>query len=127
MTALLCLAVVVSACGESEEADVRAAVRDFVQATNDNDPRACDELVTQRYLEQSTAERGEEARAACREQLKTLGGVEVNVEKFTSTRVEDDTAVVEVELRTAGVRDSRVIELARQDGRWQLDGGQERR
>lgn len=106
---------------------MQATVRDFVQATNDNDPRACNELVTQRYLEQSTAQTGDDARAACREQLKTLGGVEVKVERFASTKVDGDRATVQVDLVSAGVRDKRTIELERQDGRWQLDGGQERR
>jgi predicted lipid-binding transport protein (Tim44 family) len=126
-TALLCLAVLAPGCGSDDAKDVRKAVRDFVQATNDGDPRACDQLVTQRYLEQQTAQAGEAAKDACREQLKTLRGVEVTLDRFVSVKVDGDKATALVDLRSGNLKDKRTIELAREGGRWRLDGGKERR
>jgi predicted lipid-binding transport protein (Tim44 family) len=105
---------------------VQRAVRDFVQATNDGDPRACDELVTKRYLEKQTAQSGDAARDACREQLKTLRGVEVTIDRFESTKLDGDKAEVVVALRSGGAKDRRTITLVREGGTWRLDGGQER-
>ena len=113
-------------CGQSDEDAAEEAVRDFVQATNDGDPAACDRLVTARYLEQSTGEKGDAATRICREQLKTLGGADITIEGVDAVQVDGERAQVTVRLNTGDVKETRVISLVREDDEWRLDGGREK-
>ena len=55
----------------------RTTVREFVKATNTRDAeRFCDELVTQEFVEQTTGAKGDKARDACQQQLKSTQGPE---------------------------------------------------
>ena len=119
-------ALALAGCGQSDEESAEAAVRDFVRATNDGDPAACDRLVTARYLEKSTGRKGEEATRICREQLKTLGGAEITIEGIEGVEVDGDRAQVTVRLNTGQLRETRVISLVREDDEWRLDGGREK-
>jgi Domain of unknown function (DUF4878) len=121
--AALCL-LAFSACGESDEKKVDDTVREFVKATNSRDTKKfCDELVSQQFLEQSTGAQGSKARDACHEQLKSLKGLKIGLDKISATKVNGDKATVRAVLTTQGQKQDQVFRLKKEDGDWKLAGG----
>ena len=122
LIALLALA----ACGGDDEKDAEQTVRDFVAATNERDGRRfCEELVTQEFLEQTTGARGERAAAACRRQLESIQGLELELVKIRKTEIDGDSARVTVALETQGRPQVKSLRLEKEDGDWRLSGGGE--
>jgi hypothetical protein len=121
--AALCL-LAFSACGQSDEQKVDDTVREFVKATNSRDTKKfCDELVSQQFLEQSTGAKGSRARDACHEQLKSLKGLKIGLDKISTTKVDGDKATVRAVLTTQGQKQDQVFRLQKEDGDWKLAGG----
>jgi ketosteroid isomerase-like protein len=125
LTALAALcALGLSACGESDEKKVDTTVRDFVSATNSRDAKTfCDKLVSQQFLEESTGAKGDKARDACHQQLKSLKGIKIKLEKINSTKVDGDKATVRAVLSTQGQKQNQVLRLRKEGGDWKLAGG----
>jgi hypothetical protein len=110
--------------GEDDPDQVRQALRDFVEATNERDGQAlCGELLTQDYMEKSTGAVGDAAGRACRDQLELTVGLELDLISIDRTRVDGDDATVRAVLDTDGVRSPRLFRLQREDGRWKLAAG----
>jgi hypothetical protein len=125
LTALAALcAIGVSACGASDKDKVDTTVRDFVKATNSRDAKEfCDKLVSQQFLEESTGAKGSKARDACHQQLKSLKGIKIKLEKINSTKVNGDRATVRAVLSSQGQKQDQVLRLRKESGDWKLAGG----
>jgi predicted lipid-binding transport protein (Tim44 family) len=113
-----------AACGGDDREDVDQTVRDFVRATDQRDAdKFCDELVTQEFLEQSTGATGDRAKDACKQQLRAVTGLRVELVRIRKTEIDGDRAEVSVVLETQGRREGRLLRLKREDGDWRLAGG----
>jgi hypothetical protein len=112
------------ACGGDDREEVEQTVRDFVRATDRRDAdQFCDELVTQEFLEQSTGATGDQARDACKQQLKAVTGLRIELVRIRKTEIDGDRAEVTAVLNTQGRRDVRLLRLTQEDGDWKLAGG----
>lgn len=112
------------ACGGDDREEVEQTVRDFVQAIDRRDAdQFCDELVTQEFLEQSTGATGDQARDACKQQLKAVTGLRIELVRIRKTEIDGDRAEVTAVLNTQGRRDVRLLRLTQEDGDWKLAGG----
>jgi Domain of unknown function (DUF4878) len=112
------------ACGGDDREKVEQTVRDFVRATDRRDAdQFCDELVTQEFLEQSTGATGDQARDACKQQLKAVTGLRIELVRIRKTEIDGDRAEVTAVLNTQGRRDVRLLRLTQEDGDWKLAGG----
>jgi hypothetical protein len=122
---LLLLALAGCGGGNEDPGEVRQAVRDFVEATNERDgDTLCGELLTQEYLEKSTLATGNRADQACRRQLElTTSGLRLDLISMGRAEVEGDEATVPVVIDTNGMRAPRLLRLEREDGSWKLAGG----
>jgi predicted lipid-binding transport protein (Tim44 family) len=117
-------ALMLAACGGDDREDVDQTVRDFVRATDQRDAdKFCDELVTQEFLEQSTGATGDRAKDACKQQLRAVTGLRVELVRIRKTEIDGDRAEVSVVLETQGRREGRLLRLKREDGDWRLAGG----
>ena len=131
MSALLALpaaiALALGGCGGGgdESADAERTIRDFVKATNNRDADAfCDELVTQEFVEQTTLAKGDRAREACKQQLRAVRGIEVELVEIRKTEIDGDNARVTSVLKADGRRQPpRVLRLEKEDGDWRIAGG----
>jgi len=95
-----------------------------VKATNSRDTQKfCDELVSQQFLEQSTGAKGDRAREACRDQLKSLKGLKVHLDRVSNAKVDGDRATVRTVLSNQGQKQDQVFRLKKEDGDWKLAGG----
>jgi len=125
--AALCLvaaALPLGACGGSDEEAAKTTIREFVEATSKRDAgKFCGDLVTEEFLEQTTGAKGERARSACRQQIKSLKGVQIKLVSIGKTTVKGDRATVRTTLETAGQKRPQVFRLQKQDGDWRLSGG----
>jgi Domain of unknown function (DUF4878) len=112
------------ACGGDDREKVEQTVRDFVRATDRRDAdQFCDELVTQEFLEQSTGATGDQARDACKQQLKAVTGLRIELVRIREIEIDGDRAEVTAVLKTQGRRDVRLLRLTQEDGDWKLAGG----
>lgn len=112
------------ACGSDDREEVEQTVRDFVRATDRRDAdQFCDELVTQEFLEQSTGATGDQARDACKQQLKAVTGLRIELVRIRKTEIDGDRAEVTAVLNTQGRRDVRLLRLTQEEGDWKLAGG----
>jgi hypothetical protein len=110
--------------GDDDPDEVRQTVRDFVEATNEQDGETlCGELLTQDYLEKSTLATGDRAEEACRQQLDVTTGLRLRLISVGRTEVDGDEATVRAVIDADGVRSPRLFRLEREDGRWKLADG----
>jgi predicted lipid-binding transport protein (Tim44 family) len=111
-------------CGGNDREDAEQTVRDFVTATNERDgQRFCEELVTQEFLEQTTGATGERAAGACRRQLESIQGLQLELVEIRKTEVDGDSAKVTVALETQGRSQVQSLRLKKEEGDWRLSGG----
>jgi hypothetical protein len=116
--------LVAAACGSEDREEVEQTVRDFVRATDQRDAEEfCDELVTQEFLEQSTGATGDRAKDACKQQLRAVTGLRIELVRIRRTEIDGDRAQVTVVLRTQGRRQVRLLRLSKEDEDWKLAGG----
>jgi len=121
---LALFALGLAACGGDDEKQAEQTVREFVKATNSRDTQKfCDELVSQQFLEQSTGAKGDRAREACRDQLKSLKGLKVHLDRVSNAKVDGDRATVRTVLSNQGQKQDQVFRLKKEDGDWKLAGG----
>jgi predicted lipid-binding transport protein (Tim44 family) len=126
LATVLLAAVALVACGggDDDEQDAEQTVKDFVQATNDRDAdKFCDELVTQEFLEGTTGATGDNARDACKRQLRSLKGLQVKLDEVKETKVDGDRATVTATIEAQGRKQDRDFKLVNEDGDWRLAGG----
>ena len=123
----LLLLVAFAGCGgggDDGPDEVRQTVRDFVEATNEQDGETlCGDLLTQEYLEKSTLATGDRAEEACRRQLDLTSGLRLRLISVGRTEVDGDDATVRAVIDADGVRSPRLFRLEREDGRWKLADG----
>jgi hypothetical protein len=123
----LLLLVAIAGCGGGDDDgpdEVRQTVRDFVEATNEQDGETlCGDLLTQEYLEKSTLATGDRAEEACRQQLDVTSGLQLRLISVGRTEVDGDDATVRAVIDADGVRAPRLFRLEREDGRWKLADG----
>jgi ABC-type glycerol-3-phosphate transport system substrate-binding protein len=132
MARVACLVLLVpvlalAACGGGNDAaDAKQAVRDFVTATNARDgDKLCGHLLTQDYMEKATGATGDAAQKACKQQLQLLTGLKIRLVSIGKTSVDGDKATVRAVILASGQRSSRVFTLAKEDGAWKLEAGEE--
>jgi ketosteroid isomerase-like protein len=122
--ALLCLLALLAGCGGDDKKDAEQTVRDFVEAVNERDADAyCDELITEEFREKSTFATGDEASESCKEQLKAIKGLRIELVRIVSTKVDGDKATVIAVLRRPGGEIRQRLQLEKDGGDWKLAGG----
>jgi hypothetical protein len=124
---LLVPVVAVAACGGGNDAaGARQTVRDFVTATNARDgDKLCGHLLTRDYIQRATGATGDAATQACKQQLQVLKGLKIRLVSIGKTTVDGDKATVRAVIVASGQRSSRVFSLAKEDGTWKLQAGEE--
>ena len=123
---LLAAWLVLAACGGGgdDSADVKDTVRDFVKATNERDgDRLCNDLVTQDYLEKATGATGDQAKAACKQQLDLITGLKLRLISIGEPKVDGDGATVRATIAIGSQRTPRRFVLHKEDGNWKLASG----
>jgi hypothetical protein len=117
------LLVTVAACGGGDDEEkAREAVRAFVDATNERDAdRLCDELVTQEFVERTTGATGDNAREACKRQLR-LTAPPVELAEITRVRIQGDRAEVTATLGAVAGAQRRVFRVEKEEGDWRVAG-----
>jgi hypothetical protein len=125
LAAALVAAVAPSACGGGDDPEeVRATVREFVRATSERDADAfCGRLVTREFLEQVTGATGDDARDACRSQVRGLRRVEVELIRIEKVSIDGDRATATTLLQTRGRTQPQVFRLRKEDGDWRMSSG----
>jgi Domain of unknown function (DUF4878) len=122
--AILAAALAPAACGGDDTEAVKQTVREFIRATDQRDAGAfCGKLVTQQFLEQSTGAVGDEAQAACKQQLTAVTGLRLRLVRIRNTEIDGDRARVTAVLETQGRRQVRLLRLRKEDGDWKVAGG----
>lgn len=125
---LACVCTIgLSACGSNDANDAEQTVRDFVTATNDRDPKLCDELVAPSFLELTTGQKGDRAIATCKKQLAASKGrraLRFSLRSIQKTTVDGDKAKVRAVLEVNGGPQAQTIELKKQDGKFRITGAQ---
>jgi predicted lipid-binding transport protein (Tim44 family) len=122
-TLLLLITLALVACGAGDEEDVEQTVRDFVEATNDQDAETfCDELLTQEFLERTTGAKGEAAQDECRRQTEAIKGLSVELVRIRKTEIDGARATVTAVIKTQGRPAHQTLRLEKEDGDWRLSG-----
>ena len=117
---LVAAALTLAACGggSSDEDQITKAIE---TATTTSDPSNCTAVQTQRYVEQSTTEKGKAALKTCEKEAEAdeTTSESVNVGNIST---DGDKATAEGEFE-GGALDSQAVEFAlvEEDGEWKLD------
>jgi hypothetical protein len=118
LVAALALAAPLSACGRSEERDVRDTLDAFAEATAKKDyQRLCDELFSSRLVEEVRQT------VPCEVALRNSSLDEARNPKLTvrSVKVDGDSATAEVATSAANQRPSQdTVRLVKEDGEWRI-------
>jgi len=122
--AFACLLVIAGCGGGNDKDEIESTVRDFVKATNDRDTgKWCGDLVTKEFIEQATGATGDEAKSACKEQLKSLKRPSLRLIGVNRVKINGDSATATATLDTQGQRAPQVFRLKKQDGDWRITTG----
>ena len=123
--AVALVAALVPACGGGDDRkEVRETVREFVTATNERDEDAfCGKLVTREFLEQVTGATGDDARDACKSQVRGLKRVDVDLIRIEKVSIDGDKATATTLLQTKGQAQPQVFRLEKEDGDWRMASG----
>lgn len=117
-------AIVLAGCGRSDTEEATQVVRDFVDAANQHDAdRLCGDLVSDAFVQQTTFATGDEARQACRDQLKVLRGPPIALNGIAAVRVDGERATVVTQLDVGGERRDEVFGLVKEDGEFRVNSG----
>jgi len=120
--ALTAAALLLPACGGSDEGDVQDAVRDFASAVEDKDyEKACEGVTEQVRLTFGNAATGGAGCEKVFQQANEAGGLEglptsPDELEFEKTEVNGDTATVRIKGDDTGD-----TTLRKEDGEWKLD------
>jgi hypothetical protein len=121
---LLCAAVWVVGCGGNDREDAERTVRDFIAATNERDAdKFCDDLVTRRFLEDTTGANGDEAHSVCKKQFTALRGRPIRLVGVRRTRVHGDKADVTAAIAVGGQERPQLFRLRKEGGDWRVATG----
>ena len=110
--------------GEDDQEQVEQTVRDFVTATNERDAdKFCGELVTREFLERTTGATGDQAEEECTRQIGAIQGLELKLVSIDETKIDGDSATVEVTIAAQGAERPQTLTLEKEDGDWKLSAG----
>ncbi len=110
--------------GEDDQEQVEQTVRDFVTATNERDAdKFCGELVTREFLERTTGATGDQAEEECTRQIGAIQGLELELVSIDETKIDGDTATVDVTIAAQGAERPQTLTLEKEDGDWKLSAG----
>ena len=118
LTAALAAAMSLTACGKSDEDQVRDVVTRFAQATARKDyQQICDDLIARRL-----AETVEEFGLPCEQAFRTgLGAVRYPRLQIVRVRLKKDKALVTVRTSASNQMPSTdTLQLVREDGSWRI-------
>jgi hypothetical protein len=118
LAALLSAAALLAACGSDDEADVRATLSAFGDATAEKDyQRLCDELLSPELIEQVRR-----VNLPCEVALRTgFEDVERPRIEVRSVKIDGDTASAEVRSTAANQEPSiDTVRLVKVDGKWRI-------
>jgi hypothetical protein len=118
LVAVLALAAPLTACGGSDEDDVRETLEAFAQATARKDyQRLCDELFSSKLVEEVRQT------VPCEVALQNSSLDDARNPKLTvrSVKVDGDRATAEVATTAANQRPSQdTVQLVRENGEWRI-------
>ena len=118
------MALLAGCGGGDDEKEAEQTVRDFVTAVNERDADAyCDDLITEEFREKSTFATGDEATDSCKRQLKAIKGLQIELVRVVSTKVDGDKATVVAVLRRPNGEIRQRLQLEKDGGDWKLSGG----
>ncbi len=125
LAAALVAVVAFAGCGGGDDPEeVRATVRQFVEATNERDEDAfCGRLVTREFLEQVTGATGDDARDACKSQVRDLKRADVDLIRIEEVSIDGDKATATTLIQTQGQTRPQVFRLEKEDGDWRMASG----
>jgi hypothetical protein len=110
--------------GASSKKDAEQTVRDFVNATNNRDAsKLCNHLLSKDFIEQATGATGDDAKRACKQQFSLFRGLNLQLVRISSTKVNGSKATVDTIIETEDQQQPRVFRLKMEGGRWRLAGG----
>lgn len=115
-----CMALALGGCGGAAR-DPEEVVKEFIEAYDRGDPRACRELVTDGYVKAITREDGERGRELCEQQLAGIAPADVKLDLIPSVDDRGDVVDVVVRLRIDGRQEEQSLRLRRQDGEYRVD------
>lgn len=126
LLATLALAVGLLACGDDADdggdkpAGDEAEISEVIETTSTSaDPTHCTELETQRFVEQTTAEQGEDALVECQEDDDESNADSVEV---TNVTVNGATATADAAFTGSGLDGQAVnLSLVKEGEQWKLD------
>lgn len=117
--ALACAAALAGCGGEKPPDEL---IKEFYEASDRADPKACGSLVTDAYLGRRSGGRtGEAAVAACQAQLDALEDVDIRVRAIPFIRERGDRVDAVVELEANGRGDRQKLIMRRVDGELRID------
>ncbi len=118
LASLLAAAALLSACGRSEERDVRDTLERYAQAIERKDYQAlCDDLLAEELIENLRTV-GAPCEIALRRGLKDVEKPTIAIE---SIKVDGNTATAVARTDAANEEPSKdTIRLAKQDGKWKI-------
>ena len=121
----ICLLALTAGCGSGDDKEeAQQTIRDFVEAINTRDADTyCDDLITEEFREKSSFATGDEARNSCKRQLRAIEGLRLELVRFGRTKVDGDTATVNVVLRRSGQEIPQRVKLEKDGGDWKISGG----
>jgi hypothetical protein len=125
LTAAVCASLIVVSCGDDDDGDGGTSadeqeITDAITASaTTNDRRNCTELQTQRFVEQTTGETGEEALKSCQEE----GGESVADDaEVSSIEIDGDSATADAALSGSFFGGQTIeIGLVKEGDQWKLD------
>jgi ABC-type glycerol-3-phosphate transport system substrate-binding protein len=121
VASLIACAALAACGGGNDQEDAEQVVRDFVEATATQNPKLCEELVTDDFLQATTGTKGREAQKLCRQQLAATKGVKLKLIDVKETNVKGDTATVSFRLELEGRRRDQTLELKKEDGDFRVE------
>ena len=121
----MCALVLLAGCGGGDDKEeAQQTIRDFVEAINTRDADTyCDDLITEEFREKSTFATGDEARNSCKRQLRAIEGLRLELVRFGRTKIDGETATVNVVLRRSGQEIPQRVKLEKDGGDWKIAGG----
>ena len=124
IAATLLAAAALGACGGDDKSAVRKTVREFVTATNRRDAdKFCGKLVTREFLEQTSGAVGDQAERNCRQQIKSLKRLRIDLVGIKKVEINGDDARATATLSAGGQTRDQLLRLKKEGGDWKLAGG----
>ena len=124
-TLLACALLAAAGCGGgNDREEIESTLREFATALNERDgDKFCEELVTEKFLEEQTFAKGERAHTACKRELTRIRGLNVKIVRISSLTIKEDRARVKAVLSQNGQEQDQIYSMRNEDGRWRIASG----